>query len=109
MRNLDSLGIRLDGESLPHTLAKLLRLTQPEAELLVILFDAEAGLSPAQLRQMAPAVYSPSLVAITLNRKLAAAGLGGVRVVNSCQRMGPGRQLSVWRLVDEPSHDVVAA
>jgi hypothetical protein len=104
--NLSTLGRALDGESLPHVLGKLLRLTDPERQLFEALAQSE-GLSPAEIRFRAPACYSPSLVGVALNRKLAAAGLA-VRVTNSCQRGGPGRQVSVWKLVDEPRNDAAA-
>jgi hypothetical protein len=100
-----ALGVALSGAPLPDTLARLLRLPRAESELMLALFDArDAGLTPEQLRAQAPACYSPSLVAANLNRKLEAAGLA-LRVTNVCRRGGPGRQVSVWRLLDEPLND----
>lgn len=104
--NLSSLGRALDGEALPHVLGKLLRLTDPERQLFEALVRSE-GLSPAEIRSQAPAVYSTSLVSTSLNRKLSDAGLA-VRVANTCHRGGQGRQVSVWRLVDEPLNDAAA-
>lgn len=104
--SLTSLGRALDGEALPHVLGKLLRLTDPERQLFEALVRSE-GLSPAEIRSQAPACYSISLVGISLNRKLAEAGLA-LRVTNTCRRGGPGRQVSVWRLVDEPLSDAAA-
>jgi hypothetical protein len=102
MKNLKALAVCVENESQMQTLAKLLRLTQRESELLICLFKAgETGLTPFQLRQMAPSVGHPSETARCLNRKLTNSGLGSLRVINSCQRMGPGRQLSVYRLIEE--------
>ncbi len=105
-QNLSTLGRALDGEALPHVLGRLLRLTDPERQLFETLAQSE-GLSPTEVRTLAPAVYSASLISASLNRKLAEAGLS-VRVSNTCQRGGPGRQVSVWRLIDEPLNDAAA-
>lgn len=108
MMTIELLQDALAGESLPSTLARLLRLPRSESDLLRSLLDAgDAGLSPEQLRVIAPSVHSPSLVAAGLNRKLAAAGLA-VRVTNVCARLGRGRQMSTWRLIDEPLNDAAA-
>jgi hypothetical protein len=99
------LGTALNGAPFPETLARLLRLPRAESDLLLALFDAsDSGLTPEQLRAQAPACYSPSLVSANLNRKLKAAGIAA-RVANFCQRGGPGRQVSIWRLLDEPLND----
>lgn len=99
------LGTALNGAPFPETLARLLRLPRAESVLLLALFDAnDSGLTPEQLRAQAPACYSPSLCAASLNRKLEAAGIA-LRVVNVCRRGGPGRSVSVWRLLDEPLND----
>lgn len=103
---LSTLGRALDGEALPHVLGKLLRLTNPEQQLFEALARSEC-LSPTEIRIQAPAVYSPTMVSKSLNQKLADAGLA-VKVANFCRRGGQGRQVSVWRLVDEPLNDAAA-
>ena len=111
MTSIHTLTARLSGGAGPDFLAAVLRLRPAEAQLLRVLHDAgEAGMSPAELRLKAPVVWDFSRVAKNLNAKLEAAGLGGLRVANTCQRLGAGKAISIWRLLDEPaSHDNQAA